>query len=61
MKIRQKTDEDLKDFMDHYNRTVRQVKDVGKEFVLSSLAMTMKTGPFVDNLFARPLKTMGKM
>lgn len=36
VKMGQGRDETLKDFMDHFNQIVRQVKDVGKKFILRS-------------------------
>lgn len=59
MKIKQRKDETLKDFMDRYNKTVRQVKVV--EFVLSSLITALRIGPFTNSLFSQPPKTIGEL
>lgn len=42
--IKQGKDESLKDFMDRYNKTVRQVKEVSKEFVLNSFSTVLRVG-----------------
>lgn len=59
MKIRQGKDEKLKDFMNRFNKTVCQVKDMGRNFTLSSLATTLKPGPFADSLYAESPQTLG--
>lgn len=61
MKIKQRKDDTLKDFMDSHNKTARQVKDMGKEFVLSSLTATLRVGPFAFSLFIQLPKTMGEL
>lgn len=61
VKIRQGRKETLKYFMDHFNRTVRQVKDVGRKFILSSLTTALKPGLFVDSLYAEQSQTLGEL
>ncbi|KOM49900.1 hypothetical protein LR48_Vigan08g072700 [Vigna angularis] len=51
-KIKLRNDEDLRDFMDRYNRTARQVKGVVKEFIINTLSTNLrehsKRTPSVD-------------
>lgn len=61
VKIRQGNEETLKDFMDRFNRTVRQVKDVRRKFILSSLTTTLKPGPFADNLYVEQPQALGEL
>lgn len=47
--------------MDWYNRTARQVRGVGKKFIISTLSTTLKPCSFSDNLFARPPITIDEL
>lgn len=47
--------------MDWYNRNALQVKDVGKKFIMNTLATTLRPCSFAESLFARPPITLGEM
>ncbi|XP_052728502.1 uncharacterized protein LOC108327337 [Vigna angularis] len=59
--IKQEKGESLRDFMDRFNRTARQVRGVGKKFTISTLATALKPSPFADNLFAKPQLTLDEL
>ncbi|XP_047150471.1 uncharacterized protein LOC124822506 [Vigna umbellata] len=52
--IKQQKGESLRDFMDWFNKTARQVRGVGKKFTISTLATALRPSPFTDNLFVEP-------
>lgn len=51
----------MKDFMERFNRIVRQVKDVERKFILSSLTTALRPRPFAESLYAEPLQTLGEL
>ncbi|XP_047179010.1 uncharacterized protein LOC124845868 [Vigna umbellata] len=59
--IKQEKGEGLRDFMDRFNRTARQVRGVGKKFTISTLATTLRPSPFADNLFVEPSLTLDEL
>lgn len=62
IRTKQGKDELLKEFMDRYKKTTRQVKYVSQEFILNNLSTTsLKVDPFADNMCARSSKTMGEL
>ncbi|KOM40250.1 hypothetical protein LR48_Vigan04g044800 [Vigna angularis] len=54
--IKQEKGESLRDFMDRFNRTARQVRGVGKKFTTA-----LRPSPFADNLFAEPPLTLDEL
>ncbi|XP_047154210.1 uncharacterized protein LOC124825602 [Vigna umbellata] len=61
VKMNQRKEETLKDFMDRFNKMVRQVRDVGPKYILRSLTTALKPRPFADSLYAEPPQTMGEL
>ncbi|XP_047180349.1 uncharacterized protein LOC124847011 [Vigna umbellata] len=59
--IKQEKGESLRDFMDRFNRTARQVRGVGKKFTISTLATALRPSPFADNLFVEPPLTLDEL
>ncbi|XP_017431860.1 uncharacterized protein LOC108339231 [Vigna angularis] len=59
--IKQEKGESLRDFMDRFNRTARQVRGVGKKFTISTLATALRPSPFADNLFTEPPLTLDEL
>ncbi|XP_017438235.1 uncharacterized protein LOC108344283 [Vigna angularis] len=59
--IKQEKGESLRDFMDRFNKTARQVRGVGKKFTISTLATALRPSPFADNLFAEPPMTLDEL
>lgn len=47
--------------MDRFNRMIRQVRDVGQKYILRSLTTTLKPGPFANNLYVEPPRTLGEL
>lgn len=41
MSTKQGKDESLKAFMDQYNKTTRQMRDVSQEFILNNMSTTL--------------------
>ncbi|XP_017441044.1 uncharacterized protein LOC108346478 [Vigna angularis] len=58
LKMRQATGETLRDFMDRFNRTVRQVKDVDRKFILNRVTQALRPRPLADTLYAEEPLTM---
>ncbi|XP_017428541.1 uncharacterized protein LOC108336577 [Vigna angularis] len=59
--IKQEKGESLRNFMDRFNKTARQVRGVGKKFTISTLATTLRPSPFADNLFGEPPLTLDEL
>ncbi|XP_017413241.1 uncharacterized protein LOC108324825 [Vigna angularis] len=59
--IKQEKGDSLRNFMDRYNKTARQVRGVGKKFIISTLAMALGPSSFADKLFVKPPMTLDEL
>lgn len=59
--MRHGRDEPLKMFMDRFNKTVRQVRNADQRLIMSALTTTLRSGPFVDYLYAEEPQTMDEL
>ncbi|XP_014498742.1 uncharacterized protein LOC106759880 [Vigna radiata var. radiata] len=61
MRMRQGREESLKGFMERFNRTARQVRNVDQRLIVSALTSALRPGPFVDYLYTEELQTMAEL
>ncbi|XP_014521996.1 uncharacterized protein LOC106778541 [Vigna radiata var. radiata] len=61
VRMRQGRDESLKVFMDRFNRTARQVKNVDQRLIVSVLTAALRLGPFCDYLHAEEPQSMDEL
>ncbi|XP_014499470.1 uncharacterized protein LOC106760563 [Vigna radiata var. radiata] len=61
MRIKQGREESLKTFMERFNRTTRQVRNIDQRLIISALTSALKPGPFVDYLYAEEPQTMAEL
>ncbi|XP_014503276.1 uncharacterized protein LOC106763624 [Vigna radiata var. radiata] len=61
MRMRQGREESLKGFMERFNRTTRQVRNIDQRLIVNALTSTLRPGPFVDYLYAEEPQTMAEL
>ncbi|XP_014492283.1 uncharacterized protein LOC106754732 [Vigna radiata var. radiata] len=61
VRMKQGREESLKMFMDRFNRTARQVRNADQRLIVSVLTTTLRSGPFVDYLYAEEPQTMDEL
>ncbi|XP_014524451.1 uncharacterized protein LOC106780663 [Vigna radiata var. radiata] len=61
MRIRQGREETLKGFMERFNRTARQVRNVDQRLIVSALTTALRPRPFVDYLYAEEPQSMADL
>ncbi|XP_014506245.1 uncharacterized protein LOC106765998 [Vigna radiata var. radiata] len=61
MRMRQGREESLKGFMERFNRTARQVRNIDQRLIVSALTSALKPGPFVDYLYAEEPQNMAEL
>lgn len=54
-------DETLKSFMQRYNEVAGRVKDANHTFIINNLPTCLKWGYFVEQLYAKPPKSMEEL
>ncbi|XP_014522255.1 uncharacterized protein LOC106778781 [Vigna radiata var. radiata] len=61
VKMKQGREESLKGFMERFNRTARQVRNVDQRLIVSALTTALRPGPFVDYLYEEEPQSMGEL
>ncbi|XP_014496173.1 uncharacterized protein LOC106757853 [Vigna radiata var. radiata] len=61
MRMRQGREESLKGFMERFNKTARQVRNIDQRLIVSALTSALKPGPFVDYLYAEEPQNMAEL
>ncbi|XP_014491061.1 uncharacterized protein LOC106753722 [Vigna radiata var. radiata] len=61
VRMKQGREESLKGFMERFNRTARQVRNVDQRLIVSALTTALRPGPFVDYLYEEEPQSMGEL
>ncbi|XP_014511505.1 uncharacterized protein LOC106770195 [Vigna radiata var. radiata] len=61
VRMKQGREESLKGFMERFNRTARQVRNVDQRLIVSALTTALTPGPFVDYLYEEEPQSMGEL
>ncbi|XP_022637925.1 uncharacterized protein LOC111241862 [Vigna radiata var. radiata] len=61
VRMKQGREESLKGFMERFNRTAQQVRNVDQRLIVSALTTTLRPGPFVDYLYEEEPQSMGEL
>ncbi|XP_047181876.1 uncharacterized protein LOC124848277 [Vigna umbellata] len=61
VRMRQGREETLKAFMDRFNQTVRQIRNVDQKLIIGAPTMMLRPRPFVDFLYAEELQTLAEL
>ncbi|XP_014501625.1 uncharacterized protein LOC106762304 [Vigna radiata var. radiata] len=61
VRMKQGRDESLKGFMERFNQTARQVRNVDQRLIVTALTNALRPGPFVDYLYEEESQSMGEL
>jgi len=59
--IRQEQEETLQTFIDRFNKAALRTPHLNQEMILQCVALTLKPGPFVDNVYLHPPASMPEL
>ncbi|WVZ19433.1 hypothetical protein V8G54_006755 [Vigna mungo] len=59
--MRQGREETLKTFMDRFNQTARQVRNVDQRLIINALTTALRPSPFIDYLYAEEPQTLAEL
>lgn len=61
VRMRQGKEETLRAFMDRFNRTARELRNVDQQLIVSALTTALRSGPFLDYLYAEEPQTVAEL
>ncbi|XP_014515523.1 uncharacterized protein LOC106773338 [Vigna radiata var. radiata] len=61
VRMKQRREESLKEFMERFNRTARQVRNADQRLVVGTLTTALRPGPFVDYLYEEEPQSMDEL
>jgi len=59
--VRQKKDETLRAFIDRFGKAALRMPNLTQEMILQCMTLTLKPGPFANNVYLRPSASMHEL